>query len=88
MRAVSLSDASVKELLAERFVCTWADITADPNAGTSHPHACTDQASDMAGVLRDRRRTSIRWVTIAEDLELAESEDAVAAAARRLLTEF
>ena len=39
----------------------------------------SQQASGMAAVLRDRRRTSIRWVTIAEDLALAESEDAVAA---------
>jgi hypothetical protein len=48
MRAVSLSNAAVQELLHDRFVCTWTDITADPNAGASHPHACTDQASDLA----------------------------------------
>jgi hypothetical protein len=48
MRAVSLSNADVRKLLAEKFVCTWTNIAADPAAGASHPHACTDPARDMA----------------------------------------
>ena len=48
MRAVSLSDAHVRELLSEKFVCVWANIAGDPAAGSSHAHPCTDQARDMA----------------------------------------
>jgi hypothetical protein len=48
MRAVSLSDAVVKELLTEKFVCAWVNVANDPAVGASHPHACTDQARDMA----------------------------------------
>jgi hypothetical protein len=48
MRAVSLSHPDVRKLLSEEFVCTWSNIAADPAAGASHPHACADQARDMA----------------------------------------
>jgi hypothetical protein len=48
MRAVSLSDAQVRELLGEKFVCAWVNIAGDPAAGSSHAHPCTDQARDMA----------------------------------------
>jgi len=48
MRAVSLSNVDVRTLLADQFVCTWTNIAADPAAGTSHPHACSDPARDMA----------------------------------------
>jgi hypothetical protein len=48
MRAVSLSDPGVKGTLAEQFVCTWTDISADPACGSSHPHDCTDQARELA----------------------------------------
>src|SRR5215467_11706052 len=48
MRAVSLSDARVKELLADKFVCAWINIADDPAVGASHPHACTDQARELA----------------------------------------
>jgi hypothetical protein len=45
---VSLSNAAVKRLLEDSFVCTWVNIAADPAAGSSHPHPCTDRARDMA----------------------------------------
>jgi hypothetical protein len=48
MRAVSLSDAHVNELLTDQFVCAWVNIADDPAAGSSHPHSCTDQARELA----------------------------------------
>ena len=48
MRAVSLSNAGVRKILKDKFVCTWVNIASDPAAGSSHPHPCTDQARDMA----------------------------------------
>lgn len=53
MRAVSLSQAEVKKLLNDKFVCTWVNIASDPAAGKSHPHACTDAARDLARGLGD-----------------------------------
>ena len=53
-----------------------------PEASDRFIELLSNQAREMAGRLRDRRQTVVRWITLPEELSVAEATDAVTALER------
>jgi arsenite-transporting ATPase len=79
--------AEILDLLQEdhRVIREQLARVGRPEAARSSDRVLAEQAHEIAARLRDRRQTTFHWVTLPEEMSLAESEDAIAALERRRL---